>query len=60
MTAGTVSSETTGLTAPIRDAMGTAVAAVGMVTPVETFRPLVAPGGSCCRDRSGRCPLQWS
>ncbi|MFE7330967.1 hypothetical protein ACFU8W_39800 [Streptomyces sp. NPDC057565] len=40
VTVGTISPETAGLTAPIRGAMGTAVAAVGMVTPVETFRPL--------------------
>ncbi|MFE7393988.1 IclR family transcriptional regulator C-terminal domain-containing protein [Streptomyces sp. NPDC057582] len=40
VTVGTVSPETAGLTAPIRDAVGTAVAAVDVVTPVETFRPL--------------------
>ncbi|MFE2092627.1 IclR family transcriptional regulator C-terminal domain-containing protein [Streptomyces sp. NPDC059460] len=37
VTVGTVSPETAGLTAPIRDAVGTAVAAVGVVTPVETL-----------------------
>ncbi|WP_406415510.1 IclR family transcriptional regulator [Streptomyces sp. NBC_00873] len=40
VTVGTVSPETAELAAPIRDALGTVVAAVGVVTPVETFRPL--------------------
>ncbi|MFE7712040.1 IclR family transcriptional regulator C-terminal domain-containing protein [Streptomyces sp. NPDC057486] len=56
VTVGTLSPETAGLAAPIRDALGTVVAAVGVVTPVETFRPLrLAPPVLAAAEAVSRC-----
>ncbi|MGW1090676.1 IclR family transcriptional regulator domain-containing protein [Streptomyces sp. NPDC002596] len=54
VTVGTVSPETAGLTAPIRDAVGTAVAAVGVVTPVETLSSSVTGSPVRPPDAAGR------